>query len=346
MFSDRLKTARKMAGLSLPQLAIKLGDISKQSLSNYENGKRKPDSKILLKLAKALGVKPDFFFRENTVQMKSFEYRKNSRLGKKEREMIEEKTKDQLERYLELENILNISSKFENPLNDFKIKIIEDVEKAALYLREEWELGQNPIKNLIENLEERGIKIIQIAEKKEFDGLAGYSGNIPFIVINKNIEDVVRKRMTIAHELGHLLLKPSRELNKKEIEQYCFRFAGAFLIPREVMQNELGKKRKHITSNELIHLKNEYGISVQGLIRRAKDLRIISEARYTDFCIKIRKDGWEKYELGNYNGDEKPIREKNLIYRAITEEIISISKAASILNRSVADLQGEMHILL
>lgn len=346
MFGERLKAARKMAGLSLPQLANNLGDISKQSLSNYENGKRKPDSKILIRLAKELCVKPDFFVRENTIQLQNFEYRKKAKLGKQDKEMIEEKSKDQLERYLELETLLGIKSKFNNPIRDYQLRGIEDVEAAAQYLRDKWELGLNPIKNLIETIEEREIRVLQIEGKKEFDGLAGFSGDTPLIVVNKNIDDIVRKRMTVAHELGHLLLKIPKGLILKDKEKYCFRFAGAFLIPRDVMINELGEKRNQITMNELVHLKNEYGISIQGLVRRAKDLEIISESKFKNFCIKVKKSGWEKYELGNYSGDERPIRKNNLIFRAITEEIISISKAASLANKTVADLQEEMQVIL
>lgn len=345
MFGERLKAARKMAGLSLPQLAKKLGDISKQSLSNYENGKRKPDSQILIKLAKELSVKPDFFVRDSSIQLQNFEYRKKAKLNKQDREMIEEKSKDQLERYLELENLLGIKTKFTNPIKEFQLRKIEDVEAATQHLRDKWELGINPIKNLIETIEEREISVFQIEAKREFDGLAGFSGNIPLIVVNNNIE-IVRKRMTVAHELGHLLMKMPQDLIAKEKEKYCFRFAGAFLIPREVMIDELGKKRNQITMNELIHLKNEYGISIQGLVRRAKDLEIISEAKYKNFCVKVKKNGWEKFELGAYNGDERPIRKNNLIFRAITEEIVSISKAASLANKTVAELQDEMQVLL
>ncbi len=346
MFGERLKAARKMAGLSLTQLEKRLGDVSKQSLSNYENGKRKPDSKILVRLSKELKVKPDFFIKESNVEMQKFEYRKKAKLSMQDKGMIEEKSKDMLERYLELEELLRLKSKFINPLKGFKIRGIEDLERAAEHLRDEWELGSNPIKNLIETIEEKEIRVVQIAAKDEFDGLAGYSGNTPVIVVNENMKDIVRKRLTIAHELGHLLLELSDNLTEKEKENYCFRFAGAFLIPKEVMLYELGERRNQITFNELIHLKEEYGISIQGLVRRAKDLGIISESKFTGFCIKVRSIGWERYELGTYNSDERPIRRDNLIYRAITEEIISISKAASLANKTVAELQGEMQVLL
>ena len=346
MFGDRLKAARKIAGLSLPKLANKLGDISKQSLSNYENNRRKPNSQILIRLAKELGIKPDFFVRESVIILKDFEYRKKSKLSKQDKEMIEERSRDLLERYSELENLLGINANFVNPIRDFNLKNIEDVEKAAQNLRDKWDLGINPIKNLVETLEDKEIKILQVDANISFDGLAVWNGNTPIIVVNKNINDIVRKRMTIAHELGHLLMKLNKVLSQKEKENYCFRFAGAFLIPKNVIIDELGGKRNQITKNEFIHLKNEFGISIQGLVRRAKDLEIISEVRYRNFCIKVRKIGWEKFELGEYVGDERPIRQDNLLYRAVTEEIISISKAAAIANKTIAELQGEIQILL
>ena len=112
------------------------------------------------------------------------------------------------------------------------------------------------------------------------------------------------------------------------------------------MLNELGKKRSKITLKELEHLKEEYGISIQALMRRARDLDIISAIKYQNFCIRVRKEGWEKLETGKYNGEEKPVRDKNLLYRAISEGIISISKAASIANVTVSELENEIQFVV
>jgi len=346
MFGERLKSARKMAGYSLEELAGKLGNITKQALSNYENGKRKPNSDVIIRLAKIIGVKPDYFVRENSLKFENFEFRKSSKLLKKQINSIEERTRDYLERYYELEQIMGVDEKFFNPIKNIEIKNGGNAESAAEKLRENWGIGFNPIKNLIETLEDHEIRIFEIDADKKFDGLAVYSGAFPIIIINKNIEDIVRKRMTVAHELGHLLLKLIENLNPKEKERYCFRFAGAFLIPKQVLINELGRKRSKITLKELEHLKEEFGISIQALMRRARDLDIITKIKYQNFCIKIRKEGWEKFETGIYNGEEKPVRDKNLLYRAISEEIISISKAASIANVTVSELENEVQFVV
>lgn len=346
MFGERLKSARKMAGYSLEELAEKLGDITKQALSNYENNKRKPDSTIIIKLAKIFGVKPDYFLRSAELNFENFEYRKRSKVSRKEINRIEEKTIDYLERFLELEQIMGLDEKFVNPLKDIEINNGNDAERAAEKLRVVWGLGMNPIKNLIETLEEKEIRVFELEAVKDFDGLAVQSGAIPIIIVNKLNDDIVRKRLTIAHELGHLLLKVNKKLKPREIESICFRFAGAFLIPRSVMINELGESRTRVTLNELEHIKLEYGISVLAIMRRAKDLGIITSLKYRNFCIRVNKEGWEKFEIGQYEAEEKPIRDKQLLYRALSEEIISASKAASIANITVAELENEVELVV
>ena len=53
--SERIKPARKKAGLTQKKLAEILGT-SQQNLAQYENGKRKPKIETLKKIASALGV--------------------------------------------------------------------------------------------------------------------------------------------------------------------------------------------------------------------------------------------------------------------------------------------------
>lgn len=61
------------------------------------------------------------------------------------------------------------------------------------------------------------------------------------------------------------------------MERMCFQFAGAMLIPEETFRMEIGNSRSHISIPELIAIKEKYGISIQGIMQRAKDLGIVSE---------------------------------------------------------------------
>jgi len=73
IFSKRLKSARIRAALSQDQLVEKIGGaVTKNAISKYEKGEMMADSTILLKLAKALDVKPDYFFDLLPLKLKTW----------------------------------------------------------------------------------------------------------------------------------------------------------------------------------------------------------------------------------------------------------------------------------
>lgn len=342
VFSQNLRSARKIARLSMDALASKVG-ISKQAISKYEKGMMLPDGKVLISLARVLGVKSDFFFRSHEVVLQNIEYRKRKRLGKKDVESIKEQAADFLRRYLELERILRISSKFRNPLAGISIESPDGVEEAANELRKRWKLGNNPVPNVIEILEDHEIKVYEIEEEDNFDGFCGKVDGMPLIVMNKRF-DPVRKRLTALHELAHLLLQLPPSFTEKERERYCMRFAAAFLIPKEIFFHELGEIRKAITRGELIGIKENYGISVQAIMQRAKDLGVISDQYFVQFRISIAKNRKEE-GLGDYKGKEKSSRFRNLLNKSATEEIISMSKAANLANMTLSKFREEFQVI-
>jgi len=342
---NRIKSARMLAGLSLRELSVALnGVVSHNAISKYEKGEMMPDGKVLLALSQALDVKTDYFLRPQTVEISNIEFRKKSSLPVKKANSIKENIKDNIERYLELETFLNFQNAFANPIKDLVIHNAEDVEKAVELLLEKWDLGINALPNVIEVLEDKDIKVVEIDADEKFDGLSGWANqSIPVIVINKNFT-VERKRFTALHELGHLLLSLSNEtFTHQEIERFCHQFAGAMLLPKETLFNELGERRTAISINELIFIKESYGISIQAIMARAKDLGIISNDQYVRFRMWVNSNPNHKKEIGfgEYKGVEHSSRFKQLLYRATAEEIISMSKAASLSNVKLAQFRDE-----
>lgn len=63
---DRIRDARKSAGLTQKQLADMIG-VSNTSISNWETGLSRPDPDAIQYLCWALKVDPNFFFNE-TIQ--------------------------------------------------------------------------------------------------------------------------------------------------------------------------------------------------------------------------------------------------------------------------------------
>jgi len=161
--TERLVSARKMAGLSLQDLADRLeAGITKQALNKYEHGKARPSSEVLLQIARALNVPVEYFYRTTMVELRDIEFRKHSRLSKRDIERIKSECCDFLERYLELENLLNIQSEFKRPLSNFRIIGDSDIERISVDLRTEWGLGLAPIPSVVEMLEEKRSKSMRI----------------------------------------------------------------------------------------------------------------------------------------------------------------------------------------
>ncbi len=341
LFAKRLKNARVLAGLSQDDLVDRMGGIvSKNAISKYEKAAMMADSKVLIALAKALDVKTDYFFRHFTVEIKQMEFRKKSKLSVKKINAIKQKVTDIVERYLEVEQFLSIKSEFKNPIKNRIIQSRENVEEAVNYLLKQWKIGYNALPNVIDLLEDKEIKVIEIDAPDEFDGFSAWAdGKYPIIVINEHYT-IERKRLTALHELGHLLLNFSEEVSHKEIEKMCFQFAGAMLIPEETFKYEFGEHRMRISVPELIAVKEEYGISIQALMQRAKDLGVINDVAFLNFRKWISGNRTEK-GLGHYIGRERSSRLKQLIYRAASEEIISMSKAAGLSNQKLAAFKKE-----
>ena len=196
--------------------------------------------------------------------------------------------------------------------------------------------------NLIELLEDHGFRIIEVESNEKFDGISAWADNIPIIAVRKQ-NDAVRKRFTIAHELGHVLLEFGVSEGASS-EKPCHDFAGAFLLPETVIRSELGEHRDRIALEELIKIKEIYGISIQAIMYRAKRLAIIGDRTYMRFCINVNQKGWKKNEPGSYQQREVPSRFRQLVCRAVAEEVITYSRAAELLDTSLSEVRN-MEIL-
>lgn len=334
-----------MRGLSLQALADKMDNfVSKQALNKYEHGLMFPGSEILIKIASALELKVDYFFREKNIELNKIEFRKRAKMGSKAQNSVKEKTLDFLERYTEIELLLSADIEFKNPLENIIIQNQQDIENAADQLRESWDLGADPIHNVVEILENRGIKIFETEDNSVFDGLPAWVGNIPIIVLNKNV-DIVRKRFTVLHEFAHLALEFASQINDKMTEKLCHSFAGALLLPKNELIRELGKNRKRISMEELKAIKEHYGISMQAIMARLFALDLINERHFRQFRISMAKWNYLKQEPGEYRGLETTSRFTSLVYHAASEEIITLNKAASLLNLRLADLQNNFQVI-
>ncbi len=334
MIGMRIRQARRAAGLSLDEAAKRLSvngvSITRQGLSNYEIGRRHPGPGMLIHLAKILHVKPSYLLEESTVRITWTAYRSRTSLGKRERNRIESRAQHYVESFIGVQDKVNPGqgARFPKPL---RVASLQDAELAAEKLRQEWRLGEAPIDSVMHTVEDHGVIVItHPMEGVRFDGLSGFANELhPVIVVNSSVPDD-RFRLDLAHELGHLVMDCSK-LDEKTEEKLANRFAAAFLVPRNVAENELGKRRSHLSLRELSLLKDKYGISMQAWVRRGKDVGIIAESAYRQACINFSQKGWRKQEPYTYHGNEKPEKLRQYLLRALAESLITPDLAERIL---------------
>jgi Zn-dependent peptidase ImmA (M78 family)/DNA-binding XRE family transcriptional regulator len=333
MFGIRLQRARKAAGLSLRALGEKAG-VSHAAIKKYEDDLSLPSSDVLIQLSRVLDVRTEYFFRPTLVTLEGIEYRKHHSLPKKQLSAITSEVMDQIERRIELEALFPRPPirRFVTPraLPD-RIAQIDQIEIAAERLRDAWDLGFDPIPDLIGLLEIHGIRVFMIDadEGMRFDGLAARVDGTPIVAVGRRWPGD-RQRFTLAHELGHLLLE-GRLANNLDEEAACNRFAAAFLFPRASLLCELGPHRSAIELRELGILKREFGLSMAGILHRAFENGIVS-ATYRNQQVRLfKRNGWNLQEPGCTYPSEKTHLFEQLVFHALAEDYIGESKAAELL---------------
>ena len=220
------------------------------------------------------------------------------------------------------------------------------MKEAAVELREKWNVGTDGIVNVIELLEEHGIKVMEIKAPDSFDGLSSMVNNkYPVIVLNKNFSSE-RKRFTALHELGHILLTFKNSVSEKEEESLCNLFANEMLILERVFKGLFGEFRHDISYQELRSIQLQYGISCDALMYKAKDNGIISEQRYkTYYYQKNRSPEFKKMVEKSLYPSEVSNRFNRLVYNALSNELITVSKAASLLHQSVEQVRRDLALI-
>jgi Zn-dependent peptidase ImmA (M78 family)/DNA-binding XRE family transcriptional regulator len=323
-----------MQGLSLRALANRVG-LSHEMIHRYEQGKATPDGATLIKIADALERNLDYFFRPALVGEIKPAFRLKRKLPARQRAAILAQVQDWLERYILIEEILKLETRFEMPEGfPYPVRQIEDVEHAAVALRNTWQLGLDPIANLTELVEERGLRVGMLSGFEAFDGCAFEveigSHRQPVLVYAEGCPGD-RQRFSIAHELGHLMLRLESDLDEEKIAN---RFAGAFLAPKPSVFREIAEMGSLLTLSELMRLKQKYGMSLQAWIHRLRELQLISKESASRAFKLFRERGWLKTEPGTPYPAESPRRFLSLVLAAYEEEAITTSRASALLNLS------------
>lgn len=345
IFPIRLRNARKMRGLSQQGLSDAMqGIVSPNAIKKYEKGEMFPSSDVVIKLASALQVKVDDLFQPFIVKidMSGIKYRKKSTLRSKEIEAINQSTALRLEKYVEVERMCGENNHFDINYPGMVVREENDARSSASRLRKYFDLGNDPILNPIEILESAGAKIMEVSASDKFDGDSFTTGEIFVIILNENKEPE-RKRLSLFHEVGHKVMTFAEGVDE---EKMCNVFANEVLLPSEVFRKLIGRKRGDISLEELKDIQALYGISVEAMMTKAKQLGILSERRYTQFCIKKNSDPKFKAKVQeSVFPEERSNRFSRLVFKLLASEEITESKCASLLGCSIEEVRNRLMLV-
>lgn len=300
---DAVLVARQAMGMTQGELCEAIG-VTQATLSRYENNLREPDAAGLQALSKILGLSVPFLthnFRiEGAVAVDAHMRR-------------EKTTKASVWKRLEARlNLLRMQASFlleRLPLHpDRQVPQFDPFDTravdAALMVRAQWRMPIGPVRNLTRWLESAGVLVVE----EDFgtlrvDGLSQWAGAHPIVLLN-SAAPTDRRRLTLAHELGHLVLH-SHYLDA-DAEAEATAFAAEFLMPEHVIKPAL----RGITLGRLVDLKAEWGVSMQALYERAYQLGMVTSGDRSAFHRAMNARGWKTREPA---ADRVPLEQASLL---------------------------------
>lgn len=284
-----LETLRRARGMTQDDLWKEV-EITQAALSRYENNLRTPDTEVVERLARALGVTPRFLTREHAVR---------GALAVDAHMRRQRTTKASLWRRLEARlNMyrLHVSTLFEevSMRAEQTVPTFDPVDtsptQAALMVRAQWRMPVGPVRGLVQWLEAAGCLILEEDfGTARIDGVSQWIGDHPVMLINSAMP-TDRKRLTLAHELGHLTLHNGQATEDPERE--ANEFAAEFLMPAHVIRPDL----RPVTLGRLRDLKRVWGVSMQALYERAHALKLVTAAERVAFYKSMNARGWKTTE--------------------------------------------------
>lgn len=337
-----LKWLRKSSGWSLEELS-KHTKISINSISKWERGDTHPTYNDIMKLAEAYKRPTAAFLLPHPMKERPLPH-DFRRLPGKQKELtvktLRAIRRAQHSQKISKELMENLNQKIDPDiktvsLNDSPEKIAYR-ERSQLDLTLEVQTGWNneyeAFKRLRNLIESRNIMVFQF--RMDVEELRGFTllDMKPYIIVI-NARDNIRARIfTLIHEYGHVLLNepalcnpedPTIDTHGANVERWCNRFAGAFLLPFEVISKEFkeyGLKRYRTIANK-------YKVSYLMVLIRLASLKLINDEQCQgEINILKENEAQKEKEAENEEEESSGPRETSAdrSKREMGEEFISL----------------------
>jgi len=325
----RLALARKRKGLTKLAFAKKVG-VDRKSVEAWEAGKKKPTEDAIAQIIRVTEFPREFFMGDDLdepcVDSGSFRSMKTMTAAQRDMALTQAALGLHLNTWL--------TKKFELPFADIpNLGREPDPETAAEFVRREWQLGTQSIRNMVHLLESKGVRVYSLAvDARQVDAFSMWKGDVPFVFLNTN-KTAEHSRFDAAHELAHLVLHRHGAPRGIESERQANLFASAFLMPRGSV---FPKAPRFPTYETLVKLKRVWGVSVAALAYRLHSLGLVSDWQFRGLYVDISKRGKDR--------EPNPMpHESSVVLNAVLSSLfddgITRSKIAADLTLPTAELE-------
>lgn len=296
--------ARNALEMTQERLA-ELAGVTQGAISHWEKGIRVPDGAALERLADALEVLPatlsstDVSFAKPMYRAAAMKSKKKARKVEGRLELARVAAARILEE-VELSPALNWPTD-SDPLPP-------DPVAAAAQLRTVWRIPPGPLLDLAAYVEAAGGVVLRTRFGGDRVDAAFHQprqDTTRWMLLNTEADDAARVRTTLAHELGHAVLHHYDAFNVPDEdvrEKQAYSFALALLLPADEFTRDL--HRVGFLWQDFLLLREKWGVSAAAMIRRARDLGLISPHRYTGLNIDRRQAGHWAWEPGEVTPEQ------------------------------------------
>jgi Zn-dependent peptidase ImmA (M78 family)/DNA-binding XRE family transcriptional regulator len=348
---DRIRELRQKKGFTQAQLGKHIL-LSRDSILRIEKGTQPLSLEILEKIAAVLEVTVEALISgvpAESEKEEEFHYllRSESNAAFIDQPEIKNEFESRYHRFTRLQDKLDDQNyTVELPVipqhEEETAAIKAEAEETAIKVRRLWDLGQDPIDDIVQFLENLGFIVMakDMGDTTRDHTLFAVSGSPrhhfrPAILLNINDKiSYERKRFSLAHELAHWIahrekftdLPPGggRGRRRDPNEIYADAFAGAFLVPADGLRHAIRQFRKTKSASQsiILHLKHFYKVSYLVIIIRLMAIGYLD----TRLGNRMLGKGKKNYPFKEPEGLEDNMQfnqELNLLAQALESDAIS-----------------------
>lgn len=322
----RFEVLRHIHGLTQQELGERIG-ITQSKLSRVERGDVPPSEEIVTRASTEFGEPLAFFaVPADAFPVGPIAFRKKASTPAAEKNRVSAL-------FLEASRVFDYVSQASN-YRSFTAAdgLTGDPSSAAERVRSVLGIGLTAaVRNVTRALERLGVGVVSDLDDDRWKaGRADASGfSMPTVkgsrplIATVSIDRGDVQRMTLAHELGHLILdRGAPQIHcspKSPQERAAYEFAASFMLPVQVLKARIHEQS---TLREYLGVKAEYGLSVGAIVMHAKRHGVVTESRARTLQIQLSSRGWRDTE------PVEVVKEDPLLFRQALGQVFPTSTYA------------------